>query len=92
MSEVFSSATMKPKSSRLVFLLACLVPIILNGTLHAKGTGQVIVDGRPYPLTKPPGMCDATGTKWGVSYQRFSQGPRHKRRWGLTNFVGAKQL
>lgn len=62
---------MKPKSLRLVLLLACLAPITWNGTLHANGTEQVIVDGRAYLLTKPPGMCEASGTTWGVSYQSF---------------------
>ena len=71
MSEAFFSATMKAKSLRLVFLLACLAPISLSGTLHSSGTGQIIVDGHAYPLRKPPGMCDASGTNWGVYYQRF---------------------
>ena len=74
MSEAFSSATMKSKSLRLVFLLACLATITFSWALHANGTAQVIVDGRAYPLTKPPGMCDASGTKWGASYQSFLKG------------------
>ena len=62
----------KSMSLRLVFI--GLPWSTLSWTLHANGTAQVIVDGRAYPLTKPPGMCDASGTKWGASYQSFLKG------------------
>ena len=65
---------MKPRSIRLVLLLACLAPVAWSTTLHANGMGQVNIDDRTYPLTKPPGMCDASGSNWGVSYQRFLKG------------------